>query len=347
MIDLFAFQASDSPLRQISLAFFDSGGHQPEGSRIVTTAVLVGAVILAYAIWRRLGGGAPWNRQSGATSAPREISSILEQAMVLRSRIDMSFHPITTSRQTISCTLFELADTGVTLEMPLGVNPSEGWMGKRMVCYFRIPRENKPPYFYTFTSSVAGVWKKGDISYVVLSIPAKVELGQKRRHLRLEVPPRDIKDFRVWPAAEDGTFHFEADPERWPEPLAVYTREKGDGLRVLDLSGGGIKLAFDPEVYDGLDDFVARHPILFMRLELEDAAEMSFTPYYLAARLRTKVQDPDRKVTMLGYEFVECCPEQGMETIDWVKVDAEHGIDELVTWVFKRHLELYREREIV
>jgi hypothetical protein len=93
MIDLFAFQASDSPLRQISLAFFDSGGHQPEGSRIVTTAVLVGAVILAYIIWRRFGGGASWNRQSGSTVLPREISSILEQAMLLRSRIDMSFTP--------------------------------------------------------------------------------------------------------------------------------------------------------------------------------------------------------------------------------------------------------------
>jgi hypothetical protein len=170
MIDLLAFQASDSPLRQISLAFFDSGGHQPEGSRIVTTAVLVGAVILAYVIWRRIGGGASWNRQSGSTVLPREISSILEQAMLLRSRIDMSFSPITTSRQTISCTLFELADTGITLEMPLGVTPSESWMDKLMVCYFRIPRENKPPYFYTFTSSVAGVWKKGDISYVVLSM---------------------------------------------------------------------------------------------------------------------------------------------------------------------------------
>ncbi len=347
MIDLFASQASDSPLRQISLAFFNSGGHQPEGSRIVTTAVLVGAVVLAYFIWRRLGGGAAWNRQSGATVLPREISSILEQAMVLRSRIDMSFHPITTSRQTISCTLFELSETGITLEMPLGVTPSDSWMDKRMVCYFRIPRENRPPYFYTFISSVAGVWKKGDISYVVLTIPSKVELGQKRKHLRLELPPRDIKDFRVWPAAEDGTFHFESDPGSWPKPLAVYTRDEHEGLRVLDLSGGGIKLAFDPHVYDGLDDFVAKHPILFMRLELENVGEMTFTPYYLAARLRTKVQDPDHKAVMLGYEFVECCAEQGMETIDWIKVDAERGIDELVTWVFKRHLELYREREIV
>ncbi|MBP9944167.1 MAG: hypothetical protein KBF11_06425, partial [Desulfomicrobium sp.] len=122
MIDLFTFQASENPLRQISLAFFTSGGHQPEGSRIVITAALVGAVILAYIIWKQLGGGEAWNRQSGSTVIPKEISSILDQAMVVRSRIDMSFHPITTSRQTISCTLVELAETGITLEMPLGVS---------------------------------------------------------------------------------------------------------------------------------------------------------------------------------------------------------------------------------
>jgi len=347
MIDLFSIQASDNPLRQISLAFFNSGGHQPEESRIVTTAILVGAVILAYFIWKRLGGGTHWNRQSGSTVVPKDIATILEQAMVVRSRIDLSFHPITTSRQTISCTLFEMADTGITLEMPLGVNPSEAWIGKLMVCYFRIPRENKPPYFYTFLSPVVGVWKKSDISYVILGIPPKVELGQKRRHLRLELPPRDIKDFRIWPATEDGSFHFETDPKNWPDPLAVYTRDTPDGLKVLDLSGGGIKMSFDPHRYDGLDDFVAKNPVLFMRLELEQANDMEFPPYFMAARLRTKVQDSDQGVLMLGYEFVECCSSDGSETIDWVKIDPERGIDELVTWVFKRHLELYREREIV
>jgi hypothetical protein len=268
----------DSPLRQISLAFSIPGRTPARGSRIVTTAAWS-----ERPSWFTSSGGAlaaamPWNRQSGSTSRAQDISSILEQAMVLRSRIDMSFHPITTSRQTISCTLFELAQTGLTLEMPLGVSPSDGWIGKLMVCYFRIPRENKPPYYYTFTASVTGVWKKGDISYIVLGIPSKVELGQKRKHLRLELPSRDIKDFRIWPATEDGSFHFESDPRNWPDPLAVYTRDDSDGLRVLDLSGGGIKLSFDPKLYDGLDDFVAKHPILFMRLELEHVGEMEFPP---------------------------------------------------------------------
>ena len=347
MIDLFSLQASsDGLIRQISMNAMEPGGHPPEGSMVMTTAALVAAAVLGYAAWRRF-GGSQGRRQSGATTVPREISAILDQALLARSRIDMSFHPITTSRQTISCSLRELTPAGVTLEMPLGVNPSDSWIGKPMACYFRIPRENRDPYFYTFVSPVKEVRQMGDFHHLILDIPPRIELGQKRRHLRLELPSRDIKDFRLWPAAEDGTFHFESDPLKWPEPMAVYSQEEGRELRVLDLSGGGIKLSFDPSRYASLDEFVAKHPVLFMRLELEPVGGLVIPPYFLAARLRTKAQDFDNGQLMLGYEFVECCSSDGGETIDWIRIDPGEGIDELVTWVFKRHLELYREREIV
>ncbi|WP_156902572.1 hypothetical protein [Desulfomicrobium escambiense] len=334
-------------MRQFPANAMEPGGHQPEGSFLMTTAALVAAAFLGYALWRRRGGANGGRQRSGITTAPREISAILEQALLMRSRVDASFHPIAASRQTISCSLVDLAPDGVTLEMPLGVTPSSSWIGRLMACYFRIPRENREPYFYTFVSEVKAVHRKGEFHHLVLEIPPRVELGQKRRHLRLELPPRDIKDFRVWPAAEDGSFHFEPDPQKWPAPLATYIRGEHAGMHVLDLSGGGIKLSFDPTRYAGLEDFVSKHPVLFMRLELEPVGGLSVPPYFLAARLRTKTQDLDNGQYMLGYEFVECCSSDGSETIDWVKIEPENGIDELVTWVFKRHLELYREREIV
>jgi hypothetical protein len=348
MIDLFSLQASsEGLLRTVSMNTMDPGGHQPEGSLLLTTAALVASVFLGYSAWRRFGKGPEGPPHSGVTTVPKEISDILDQAQVKRSRMDLSFHPISASRQTISCTLHELAPGGVTMEMPLGVTPSEGWIGKLMACYFRMPRANKDPYFYTFVAPVNAVRREGDFHYVTLDLPARIELGQKRRHLRLELPPRDIKDFRVWPAEEDGSFHFESDPLKWPAPLAVYSRGEQAGMDVMDLSGGGIKLSFDPEGYSGLEDFVARHPVLFMRLELEPVSGMSVPPYFLAARLRTKAQDFENGRLMLGYEFVECCSSDGNETIDWIRIEPNEGIDELVTWVFKRHLELYREREIV
>lgn len=347
MTDPFAFQASDSMLRQFSRTFLRSDGLQPEGDLILATVGLAAVIVLLYGLWKLIRGDDESKQMSGTTVLPKDISRILTEAMDHRSRIDLSFHPITTSRQTMSCSLFDISPQGVILEMPLGVNPSTSWIDKLMVCYFRIPREKKPPYFYTFVSNVAGTHQKGEIHYLTLAVPAKIELGQKRKHLRLEVPSTDIKDFRIWPATEDGTFHFESDQSKWPEPLAVYTRDVHDGLRVLDLSGGGIKLAFDPRRYLGLDDFVAHHPILFMRLELKPMDDSEFPPCIMAARLRTKAQDFDHGTLMLGYEFVECCCADGSETLDWVKIEPDRGIDDLVTWIFKRHLELYREREII
>lgn len=348
MIDLLTIQASTEGLLQhVSTSAMDPGGHQPEGSMVMTTAALVAAVFLGYSLWRRYGRDAQTPPHTGATTVPREISSILDQAHLKRSRMDLSFHPISTSRQTISCTLQEMTPTGITLEMPLGVTPSESWIGREMACYFRVPREKKDPYFYTFVAPVQAVRQQGEIHHVTLDLPPRIELGQKRKHLRLELPPRDIKDFRVWPAAEDGTFHFESDPQKWPEPLAVYSRNERDKVDVLDLSGGGIKLSIDPNGYSGLEDFVGKHPVLFMRLELEPVSGMVVPPYFLAARMRTKAQDFDNGRLMLGYEFIECCSSDGGETIDWIKIEPDEGIDELVTWVFKRHLELYREREIV
>lgn len=346
MIDMFASQTSDALLHRVSQAFVGSGALKPEGSLILVTGGLVAAIVVIYAL-RRLMTGKDGGRLSGTTVLPKDIARILTEAMDHRSRIDLSFHPITTTRQTISCSLFDLSERGVILELPLGVGPTEGWIGKLMVCYFRIPRENREPYFYTFASTVTGLRQAGELYHLTLAVPTRVELGQKRRHLRLEVPPKDIKEFQIWPAAEDGSFHFESDRSKWPEPLAVYTRDGHEGLRVADLSGGGIKLRFDPRRYKDLDDFVVRHPILFMRLELEPVGGMEFPPCFMAARLRTKAQDFDHGTLMLGYEFVECCNEDGSETIDWVKIEPERGIDALVTWIFKRHLELYREREII
>lgn len=66
----------------------------------------------------------------------------------------------------------------------------------------------------------------------------------------------------------------------------------------------------------------------------------------MTARLRTKQEDFGTGAFMLGYEFTECGHTSAEGHINWIKIDPEHGVDDLVTWIFKRHLELYREREL-
>lgn len=314
---------------------------------MATTLALVACILAGYLLWKRFTGKEKTSWASGSTALPREIALILDQAMLHRSRFDTSFHPATTSRQAISCALADHSDKGVVLEVPVGVTPSPSWVGREMACYFRIPRENKQPFFYKFISAVSKVFTQDGMHYLVLDIPKTIDLGQKRKHLRLEIPTTDIKDFRLWSATEDSSSHFETDQTKWPKPLAVLSQEQRNSLRVLDISGGGIKLAIDPKHNTSLNDFITQYPFLFMRLELEPAGDMHFPPHVLAAKLRTKTKDYDTGALLLGYEFVECSSTDVAEELEWIKIEPDRGIDDLVTWVFKRHLELYREREIV
>lgn len=342
MFNPFFLQTSES-LQQVARSFGEVS-HRPEETPLITAGILVAAAVLAYLLWKKIRPAAGKHWRTGSTIRPQSTTAILGQALIHRSRMDINFHSDDESRQTVSCTLYDLSDAEIILEMPFGVTPSEAWQGRVMKCFFRIPRPDKAPYFYTFSAPVLRIFRESKIDYLSLAVPQKIELGQKRRHLRLEVPSTDIKDFRVW-ASADGALPLEEDEANWPDPLAVYASDT-ESLRILDISGGGIRLAFDPKHYSDLEDFVSKNPVLIMRLELGPAAGEDSPPHYVAAQLRTNMRDAESGALMLGYEFVEC-RDQNASTFDWIKIDPRQGVDSLVTWIFKRHLELYRGQEIV
>jgi hypothetical protein len=341
MFNPFSLQASENLLQQIARSFVETS-HRPDEGPLIITGILIATIILAYLLWKKISPvvGKYWGFGSAMRVKP---AVILGKALIHRSRMDINFHSNDESRQVVSCTLYDLSDEEVILEMPFGVTPSEAWRGRVMKCFFRIPRPDKAPYFYTFSAPVLHTFRKNNIDYLGLAVPKKIELGQKRRHLRLEIPSSDIKDFRVWAPAGDALPPDEDESGR--PPLAAYTPD-AESLRILDISGGGIRLAFDPKHYRDLEDFVSKNPVLIMRLELGPAADEDASPHCVAARLRTNTRDAKSGALMLGYEFVEYC-DRNASTFDWVKIDPHQGVDSLVNWIFKRHLELYRKKEIV
>lgn len=143
MIDFAFLQVADSLLGRIPSFLGGERILEPQGNFILTTGALVLAAIFGYMLWKK-SIRSTQARDSGSTVLPQEISSILEQAMFHRSRVDVGFHPISASRQTNSCALYELAGTGITLELLAGVSPAENWIGKVMVCYFRLPVAKNP-----------------------------------------------------------------------------------------------------------------------------------------------------------------------------------------------------------
>lgn len=339
MFDAYPLHAA-SRLEAIAAAF----GSPRSGQTIVHLGYIFGFLAAMFLIalgvryLRRLKDDTPAKCREHALAT-------LEQALRNRSRIDVSFHPQDTGRLIVSCALEDVGPERVTLELPGGVSPSENWVGRPIVCFFRIPGDQGHPFFYKFTATIIGMRTHGDIHYLEFTPPDQVELGQKRRHMRLDLPKNDVVDFRIWPGPDDHALPCEADPDKWPAPLAVYRQDQGSALHILDLSGGGIRLEYDPRQLPNLNDFLRNYPTLFMRLELAPMGSKLPCVYYMAARLRTKQENFGTGSFMLGYEFTECGQTQAEGDIGWITIDPDHGIDDLVTWIFKRHLELYRERE--
>ncbi len=340
MFDAYPMHA-DSRVAEIVEAF----GSTRDGQTIVNLVYvfgLLGIIVAASAAIKIL-----LRHKDNEPARQRERTlAILGQALRHRSRVDANFHPMDTARLVMSCTLESVDENGLTLELPGGMDPSQNWVGKSMICFFRVPGTNGRPFFYKFTAPISAVRRHGEIRYLDFALPDQMELGQKRRHMRLDLPKNDIVDFRVWPGMDEHDPPCDADPDKWPEPLAVYRQETDSTLHVLDLSGGGIRLEYDPRQFPTLNDFLRRYPTLFMRLELIRLAPKLPCVYHMTARLRTKQEDFRTGSFMLGYEFTECGSTSTEGQINWIKIDPEQGIEDLVTWIFKRHLELYREREV-
>lgn len=331
----------DSRIADIAIAFGSTRNTQVFMNALYIFGVLALVVVISLALKRLM-----LLRDNEPAKIRARTLKILNQALRHRSRIDASFHPIDTARLVLACALEEVRQDRISLELPAGIETSNNWIGRELVCFFRIPGEHGRPFFYKFIAPIIGARRFGDIHYLDLAMPDHVELGQKRRHMRLDIPKNDVVDFRIWPGVDDQSPPCEADLDQWPEPLAIYRQDMDSQVSVLDLSGGGIRLEYDPRQFPNLNTFLRRYTTLFMRLELIPMAPRLPSVYYMSARLRTKQENFETGSLMLGYEFVECGQAQATGDINWLTIDPDHGVEDLVTWIFKRHLELYREREI-
>lgn len=270
---------------------------------------------------------------------------ILHQALRNRSRMDVCFHPHEASKIIVPCALEDLHNTHGRLDLPGQVTPSQSWVNKSFLCFFRIPGPKGRPFFYKFTTKIIALHKHNDRHHLDFALPDQIELGQKRRHLRLKIPRNDILDFRIWAGDDDHEPPGLLNTDSKPVPLAIFSPDRATEFYVVDLSGGGICLEYDPRRLPGLDDYLQNSQALYMRLELTNIDEKLPSTYYMAARLRTRQENFDTGTFQIGYEFVQYAQDQPEGGLKWINVRPELGIADLITWVFKRHLELYREQE--
>lgn len=271
-----------------------------------------------------------------AISDPERIHAILQEAVLSRSRMDVRFEDGAT-RTAMFCTLAEVSPVSLLLEVPWGVHPNPDWRGRSLTVYFHLPAKNGPTQYYFFHSPVVATHPGDDISRIEVATPTALEIGQKRRHFRLELPSADLLDLRLWlpdpPALLTAT-----DPHAWPEPVLAFPH-----IGIVDISAGGIRLSIDPDHLPRSQTDTRRISLDTVRIAITLRGDTQPETYFFEARLRNQFKDYATSRLFCGYQFQQVAMRVGSTPLSWSPVDPEQGVNELGNWIFRRHMELYRQ----
>ncbi len=278
------------------------------------------------------------HKKTTAIQDKDRIRAILNDAVLTRSRMDVRFS-VGEMRTSMACSLTEVSAESLFLEIPFGIHPTPSWQGREIVAYFHITPKNAAAVFYSFHSPIVNVYpSETDISRIEVALPTALDLSQRRRHFRLELPSADLLDLRLW-LPDPSVLPSEPDPAAWPEPLLTFPH-----IGVVDISAGGIRLSLDPLRLPRPTPDGQRVSLESIRLYV-GIRSLPKEPqgYFFEARLRNQFKDYATSRLFLGYQFERSAIRQGTTPLSWRSVSPEYGVNELGNWIFRRHMELYRQ----
>ncbi len=287
------------------------------------------------------------DRKFFRVSSPSTIYEILDTAWAQNSRMELHFH---SQGKHLPCLYRELSRDRILIEPPQHIKINKSWIGRNVVIFFCVKLEKEARIYYKFNSTITDFFLQDENPVIQLSFPDKLDMEQKRKHLRLEIPSSYLKSLQVWPVflQQDGSLPTK--PAFLGEPLAAYDYSDPPKLKLMDLSGGGIKIGVSRKIISPVEEFIKKNPGLILRLQLREKPDTDegAKTFYLLARIKNHFDD-GYGYYLLGMEYEQygrLDPETS-EFLEWVKVDPEQGIEELVSWVIQKHLQFFREKGLV
>jgi hypothetical protein len=307
----------------------------------VTLILFLTLASVAGALYRRA-------RKSGTAGLsihePTEIQDVLNEALQQRATYELRFEDESAQRIGFTCSPADSDPAvGITLEVSGFIKPQPSWVGRSVVCFFRIARQRKEPkwLFFSFATTIIDIDSRQAIPRIVLAIPDQLARKQRREHLRLDPPSEDIPEVQVWPETLSNLDHPEDDP-----PLLEYLiTQQENPLSILNISAGGLLLELRPPLPPALGADLEKGQRFYIRLVLRDPERGPPKTYQLLSQVRNVFVDPTHGKRLIGLSFVAHLP--GTEgPRRWKSLDGK-GVEEIEDWVSKRHLGLYREKGLV
>lgn len=358
-------------VQQIGDAFGSGGNITPAmlwiALAVAVFCLLALAGIRAWRRWRELHD--PPEAPVGWLMDPQAILDVLENALLNRAKIELSFRQKDSKRRSVACSIEEVGPEGIVLELPAGIAPGPAWIGRSMEAFFRIGRDTTGRgrrIFYHFSTEIISLPRgRRNFARLGLAVPEKMVLSQKRAFLRMAPPTSAIAAFDLLP--EEDVYLKRA--LAWivplpPEPAAIRVGESapatgetpsapppqllplapGGRFKPKDISGGGIRVEArlpDKETAQRFGFTVGKCCYIVMELEDEPPAR-----YLLQAVIRRIFKDSGGVLDM-GLEFQARCLGLSEDTGQprWAPLKGR-GEPSIENWVVQKYLEIYREKGV-
>lgn len=283
--------------------------------------------------------------------ARNRVMGLLKTALDQRVKIDLLLEHNSAQSKFIPCTILDASEHGVVLELTESVRLSQEWLGRQAEAYFKIKSdETQRPQFYEFTSEIAaiGASQHGN-TVATMEFPQKIELRQKRSHLRIDPQSSAIRSFLLWPETRGADGRLEGEIAAWGHPILHHEYGRGSHVRIVNISGGGIRFEFHTASLQARErPKFNLGDRFFVEVDLYEAEEEESIRLFAHAKVRNAFEDHASKRLEIGLEFLG----QGQKTLDrpdfvlWRALPDDMGVETIDNWVFKRHLEMHREKGI-
>ncbi|MGE9986317.1 hypothetical protein [Desulfovibrio sp. SGI.169] len=237
----------------------------------------------------------------------------------------------------LSATLLEQKGASLIMEV-LDYVPSE-WVGAPVVAHFRDPRPEGPIY-YQFHTSVQAVESEHKKSRLSLAAPVDLEVGQKRKFIRVKPHHDAVLGINTWPIDPSKPFPRSM-AEAGPPLISYRLGMENAPVQVEDISSTGMALSFQKEYAKKWPvDLIKGSQLLCAIAYLMDPKNEQPGAYWCVCRLLNTREPADRPVLILGLEFTYWAMlEKGKSRLHWFRCSPSAGVTHIAQWVMRMGLE--------
>jgi hypothetical protein len=239
--------------------------------------------------------------------------------------------------------LFEIDSERLILELPGYLNISAEWKGKIMECSFSVTVQSGSQAFYRFHSTVQDIRPAPGFPSITLTLPRSLELRQKRDHLRLE--PRDgtIEELRLWPVRSEKV--RPEDVLTGSDFSVDFLPQAESPVRILNISAGGARLELRPNLLSFPLSNLRQDGYIALSLALTGLDPGDTRSWFIIGKTRHLGQNEETGTLEMGLRFTLAGEiDVRSSSVGPLNRIEERGVEELGTWIFHHHLELYRQK---